>query len=184
MVKLMKYKFLVVFVLILVSGCVTSLNPIQEESQRIKDPSLAGVYVGPEKEVFIIMPPDESALYKVIITDDGDAASIFEVALTKIEDKHYLDFYPLSCPGQKGFLALHFSAWHTFFQVDLKSDGIESRTVDSQWLDSYTDENPSALLTHGLKILAPTDELRGFIAKHNGLFKSEPRLYKRQSLIE
>ena len=120
-----------------------------------------------------------------IVTDDKNAASVFQVALTKIEDKHYLDFYPLSRPGQKGFLAIHYSAWHTFYQVTLGSDGIELRVTDLQWLISHTDENPSALLTRtsdGLKILASTDELRNFIAKHDSLFESEPRFYRRQIL--
>ena len=92
MVKLMNFKFLVVFALILVSGCVTSLNPIQEESQRIKDPLLAGVYVGPENETFIVLPPEESALYKVIV--------VFIVLL--LEDGRNIN--PLSSPITNGFL--------------------------------------------------------------------------------
>ena len=88
-------------------------------------------------------------------------------------------------PEKNEFLAIHYSAWHTFFQINLNPNGIEVRVADPQWLISHVEENPSTLLTQmsqGARILAPTDELRDFIAKYDDLFQSEPRFYKRANI--
>ncbi len=171
--------------LMVLAGCIPSLHPLYEDDQLVYSPDLIGTWKGPEDDTMVFMKPDDDGLYKLVYVDRIDTAVVFRAGLTRIGDRMYVDFYPVT-PGaidQNEFFGVHFSSWHTFAQVALTDHTLDIRFGDALWLSDYVERSPDAIAHYfadGIRLTAETTELRAFVSRHDALFKAEPSRYLRQ----
>src|SRR6185369_1318002 len=181
------------FLLIFLSGCLTTLFPIFKPSDVTFNPTLIGSwkYSEDKQEKFIEfrkIPEDrKKELTAEInkISDKGYLASRMDstgklisqcfVFLANIGKNYYLDFYPAELPSQKninGFYKDHFIKAHTSYRIDFKDkDHFDMKRFDSDFLNKLIASNKINIrheVVDGKNVItAPTDELQKFIIQYS-----------------
>ena len=180
-------KLLMLGILLMLSGCVSSLNPIYTEQDLIFDAGLLGVWTDEEAtESWAFTFSDENE-YKVVYTDEKGKKGEFKAHLLKTEGKTFLDLTPVRPQlSQNDFYKSHFLALHTFVQILQTSPTVQISYLEPEWLKKYLDKNPSALrhekISGEILLTASPKELQKFLLTHlktEGAF-SKPISVKRK----
>ena len=181
------------FLLIFLSGCLTTLFPIFTVSDVTFNSTLLGSwkYTEDKQQKFIEfrkIPEDrkkELASEINKISDKGYLVSRMDstgklisqcfVFLASIGKNYYLDFYPAELPSQKGvnsFYKDHFIKVHASYRIDFKDkDHFNMKRLDSDFLDKLISSNKinirHEVVDGNIVITAPTDELQKFIIQYS-----------------
>lgn len=179
-------------VIVLLSGCLTTLHPIFEESDLVYKTELLGKWktsgsdggwaeISPlANETNIEMPGKISSIkhkgYLVTYKkDDGEADRSYIAFLARIGSHLYFDYYPVpSATEKKGdeFYMIHFVKMHTPYRVELlKNGGFELSQLESNFLEKLIQEKKIRIshektLDGQVIITASTAELKQYILKY------------------
>jgi len=157
------------FLLILLSGCLTTLHPIFTEKDIVYDSKLIGKWkmsevgdkdpsVLTEKgqavitnlatETTVELPGNISAIkqkgYLISYVDNDGMAERYIAFLARIGKHLYFDYYPADKKADRKideFFGAHFVKMHTSYRVEISKDGsFELSQLDGSYVKSLIDE--------------------------------------------
>ena len=181
------------FLIISLNSCLTTLYPIFHSNEAILNEKLLGYWKCTDKDKkisymeFIKIPADRKtelspAIQKISdkgyfvsrISSLGDITDQYFVFLVKIGKNYYLDYYPAELPSQKNvnrFYKDHSIKVHSNYRCDIKDNNhFEIRLFEKTFLDKLISDNKinirHEVIGNKNLITASTDELQKFIIKY------------------
>ena len=106
---------------------VMSLHPLYTEEDVVCEEKLLGTWVDDSNNIWDFKCPDkQKKTYKLFIVDNEGEKGLFDVHLTKLKNKLFLDVYPAEPPWAKDdpnkiewhFNTLFLIPVHTFIKID------------------------------------------------------------------
>jgi hypothetical protein len=192
----MKKMFLLtayIVLLVMLSGCLTTLHPIFTEKDLVYKPELNGKWKTQNgsdtgwaeitplvNEPSIELPGKASSIknkgylirYK---EEDGDVSGQYIAFLARIGTHLYFDYYPVPLEKDKKadeFYMQHFVKMHTPYRVDIRKNGnFELSQLEGGYLDKLIEEK-KIRINHEINsdgdaiITASTAELQQYILKY------------------
>ena len=180
-------------VILLFTGCLTTLYPIFTEKDLVYKPELIGNWkIGGDdkkgsaeinsltKETTVELPGKISSIkgkgYLITYRDEENAVTGSFIAFLARIGKHlYFDYYPVQLKTEKNadeFYMQHFVKMHTPYRVNiLKNGGFELNQLEANYLDKLIDEK-KIRIRHEINsdgaavITASTEELQQYILKY------------------
>lgn len=157
---------------LLLSGCVTSLQPLVTDKDAIFDAGLVGTWNQTNGDSRWEIQSEDDA-YRVIITAEEGKRGEFQGRLTELDGRRYLDLKPdLDSIDALNFYRWHLLPMHSFLRVDVTDGDMKLALMNIQWLQKYVEEHPDAIAVTEVDkrhvLSASTSELREFIAAHAG----------------
>ncbi len=170
-----------VLALILVVGCVPSLNPVYTDRDVYFDPALLGTWVQEGDNGTWEFGKHDGKSYRLTITDKEGRQGRFVATLAKIDDTMFLDLYPEAVQSQSSdFYMAHHVSIHTIYMVKESEPTLTFGVMDLKWMNEYLADNPDALQCsqfNGRKLItAPTEQLQAFLMEHKDKFTGEFKL--------
>jgi hypothetical protein len=160
--------------LLLIGGCVRSINPVLMDEQVGEYPQLAGSWVTSENESRFDLAADGKTFKANYVDEDGKTGQ-FVVRIGKVGELTVAECGPGELPGADKLspvYAIHVVPTYSFFVVTQTQPQLRGRTLKLEWLRSYVGEHPDELpmAGHGDSaiVIATTDQLQAFIQKHWG----------------
>lgn len=178
--------------MLLLAGCLPSVNPLYTEQDLVFDPALIGVWreKPSSRDSWIFTKRNEKS-YQLVLTDD-DKSSPFVAHLLKLGEQRFLNMQPDKEPiegleTESTYQSLLVRG-HLFLRVDQIEPKLRLAAIDADWLDDFLKKNPDALAhsrpdDRQLVLTASTAELQKFVLKHlktEGAW-GDPTDYERQS---
>lgn len=158
--------------LILVGGCIRSLNPVLKDEQVVADNNVVGSWISTDKDrmsLEIIVCGDKQ--YHVTLREKDGKTGWFVMRLGQVGDLRIAEFAPTDHDEVADIYRAQLLPLHSFFWVQQTSPTLQARTMNPDWLKDYLQEHPTELAVAGEKsdqriITATTDELQKFILAH------------------
>lgn len=172
--------------LLLLVGCIPSLNPIYTDETLTFDPALLGVWKQPGAEASWEMSRLDDKSYRLVYTDDQGQHGRFVAHLAQLEDELFLDVYPKDAKlDANGFYKIHLLPIHTIYRVRKSQGQVALAAIDFKWLEEYLTNHPGeiacATLDGRILITANTPEVQKFVLAHKDRFTSEFPLVKQEN---
>ncbi len=144
------------FILILCTSCVPSLNQLYSEPDLIFDGSLIGVWAERNTgETWEMANCDRELEYKLTHADPTGKKGEFSARLLMVNEKIFLDIVPANTGfTQSDFYQGHFFSTHTFAHVVKDGSSLRLSVLDPHWLNDVVASNPDAI---------PHQKIRGVI---------------------
>jgi len=187
-------KFLFYLLAVLLGGCVPvmSLHPLYTEETIVFEEKLLGTWVDDSNNIWEFKCPNEpEKTYKLFIVDNEGEKGLFDVHLTKLQNKLFLDIYPGEPPWGKEDPNKLIWPYNTFFLIPvhtfIKIDGIEPdlklQLTDDEDMKKLLDEDPNAVkhesVEDGFVLTASTKELQAFVFK----YADDSRLFTKETIL-
>jgi hypothetical protein len=181
------------FLLVFLSGCLTTLHPIFTEKDLVYKPELNGKWKTQDRsktgwaeitplanETSIELPGKLSSIknkgYFVRYKNEvGEISGQFIAFLARIGKHLYFDYYPVPLEKDKKadeFYMQHFIKMHTPYRVDIQKNGnFELSQLEGGYLDKLIEEK-KIRISHEINsdgdaiITASTSELQQYILKY------------------
>src|SRR4030095_6079821 len=194
------------FLIIFLSGCLTTLHPIFTEKDLAYDPKLIGTWktdsAGNKRQAVITNLSTESSIdlpgnissikqkgYLISYQDENGTTSERYIAFLARIGKHlYFDYYPADKKeGRKidDFFGVHFVKMHTSYRIEISKDGsFELSQLDESYVTKLIDEK-KIRISHetdaddNTVITASTQELQQYLLKYG----DEPSAYRSDKTI-
>jgi len=197
------------FLIIFLSGCLTTLHPIFAEKDLAYDPKLIGTWNTENEgkngtviinnlatENSVALPGNISAIkqqgYFIIYQDkNGKVTDQYIAFLARIGKHLYFDYFPADKKEDRKldeFFGVHFVRMHTSFRVEiLKDGGFELSQLDGSYVKSLIDEK-KIRISHetdaddNTVITASTKELQQYLLKYGdepSAYRSEKTTFKK-----
>jgi hypothetical protein len=175
--------------LLLVAGCMASLNPVFRDEDLVFDPAMLGVWTQPDSSDTWELSPGNGKSYWLVYTDKDGRESRFVARLANIDGTRFLDLFPEDMsPDANPFYKLHLTPIHTIYLVRNIDNGVELGAMDNDWLQKYLADHPDAIehaTFNGNKLItAPTDDVRAFVLKHKDAFTGKIYLERRMQIVD
>jgi len=132
--------------LLILSGCIPiSIHPFYGEKDLTFDSSLLGTWSEEDGKSEYLFEQSSPTAYTMTYREAGQESK-FEAHLFKLDDKSFLDIYPLD-PGVKIPDAFrdHLVMAHSFYRVNQIEPALIMSTFDVDWLKEELTKNPNAL---------------------------------------
>lgn len=165
----------VILGLMVLAGCVPSLNPVYRPEDLVFDSSVVGTWTQKgEKARWEFLKRDEKS-YRLVYTDNEGRQGRFVAHLARIEGDLFLDLFPEESEiDANSFYAFHLVPIHTIYLVRQTKPGLELAAINFKWLEEELNKQPATVQSSTLNgrklITAPTDEVRAFIVKNKESF--------------
>ena len=164
--------------LLLLAGCVRSLQPLYTEQDLIFEKNLIGCWS--EKgsiETWCFSKQGEKA-YQLVYTQDR-RSGVFDVHLFRLEEQLFMDLLPRQQELKENDLyKFHLVPVHTFAHVKQIGPTLQMRFPDPEWFRKFVERNPETLrhekVEREIIVTATTKEMQTFWLKHvdtEGAFK-------------
>ncbi len=196
----MKTKKLLFYLLAaLLGGCVPvmSLHPLYTEKDLVFEEKLLGSWIDDSNNIWEFKDPNEQKkMCKLIFTDDDDGQKgSFDIRLTKLDKKLFLDVIPNQFPfeeeGQQhsfiedqieltvkvspkwAYNTFFFVPFHSFIKINLfEPQQIKMQITDDEEMTKLLEEDPNAIehisVEDRFVLTASTEELQAFVLKYAG----------------
>jgi len=163
---------------VMLSGCIPSVNPFYTEKDLVFEPRLVGEWqekdTTGQPEVWKFAKEGANH-YKLLITDKEGKQGEFEAHLFRLKQEQFLDLKPSEChfaTNQADLVAICMIPGHLLVRVSQFEPDLKLAFIDSDWLEKYLTNNPSALAYHredksGI-LTAQTADLQRFVLQHLG----------------
>ena len=168
----MKSKLAIALGLIItvMSGCITSLNPLYTDKDIIFKKELIGTWQDSKSNESWTFEKWEENGYKLSHKEEGEQATFLAV-LVKIGDYTFLDLYPQDSSSKNSLKKMHLLPVHTFSKVTLSGNNLTLEMLDPEWLENglavETIHVQHSKTAEGYLVLtAPTEELQSFMLAH------------------
>ena len=180
------------FIILLMTGCLTALHPLFTEKELIHEPRLLGSWIVSGDDSVIVnfekgtpesfgdlpevLQKASSRAYIVTVKDlKGNIAQKFYAFPTKLGDGLYLDYFAATTPVQKtydAFYLSHYNAMHSFYKIRFNNNGsFKVSRLKSEFLENLI-RNKQINIRHEQRsdgsfvITAPTAELQQYVLKY------------------
>lgn len=169
--KTIPYLIAAATALALVTGCVTSLNPIYNEDDLIFDPALLGVWSEEGSEEIYEVTRYGDLAYTLVFTDEDCKRGTFVMHLAQIEGMKFLDVYPTEPElNTNDFYKLLLIPVHSFFRIEHSGRAARVWTMENEWLEQYLEADAAAIehvkRDNTVLLTASTKEVQSFQLKH------------------
>jgi hypothetical protein len=184
------YRAFFISSILVLTGCITTLNPIYTEKDLIFKEELIGVWNsndsnGSEMWVFEKTGNSESKSY-ILTHQRNNIAATFFAHLVKIGDQLFLDLYPSENASKSDFANAHIQKMHSFSKVTLNGNNLDLEMLNPKWFDIQVSEKKLSLnhyrTADGQVIITDsTQELQSFLlqcANTAEAFDKPLKLYK------
>jgi hypothetical protein len=157
--------------LFLLAGCVPSLHPLYTPEDLLFDPALVGEWLDKDGKEAWTFSRSGDKQYRATYLDDNGKTGEFIVHLLKVEDRSFLDLYPVEPDSkQNSFYLSHLRRVHTFMRIKHDGQTLQFAILEADWLDKLLKEKPEALrheiADDSLILTARPKELQAFLALH------------------
>ena len=157
-------------ILLLLAGCVRSLQPLYTEKDLIFDEKLVGCWSDENPDAKWCFSKQSEKAYRLVVTENGSSGS-FDVHLFKIEGKLFMDLLPRQQElNENDFYKFHLLPVHTFLHVKQIEPTLQMRFPDRNWFDNHIIKAPDALqhqmVQRDIIVTATTEEMQTFWLKH------------------
>ena len=157
-------------IVLLMTACVPSLNPLYTKADLIFEPALVGTWVNQEdghQTIWTVTKSGEG--YEMVDVEEDEDPAKFDVRMVKLGDQTFLDLYPKQ-EINNGLYQLHIIRAHIFMKVALTGDSLVVTMLDQEWLKKALNGEETAighliLEDGGVLLTAPTADLQEFIVK-------------------
>lgn len=172
-----------VVALMILPGCVPSLNPAYRPEDLVFDSSVVGTWVQTgEKARWEFLKRDDKS-YRLLYTDNEGRQAKFIAHLAKIEGSLFLDLFPEDPEmAANSFYQFHLVPIHTIYLIRQTKPGLELAAIDYKWLEEELNKQPATIQSstfNGRKLItAPTDDVRTFVAKNKEFFSTRFELQR------
>ena len=197
------------FLIIFLSGCLTTLHPIFAEKDLAYDPKLIGTWNTENEgkngtviinnlatENSVALPGNISAIkqqgYFIIYQDkNGKVTDQYIAFLARIGKHLYFDYFPADKKEDRKldeFFGVHFVRMHTSYRVEILKDGsFELSQLDGSYVKNLIDEK-KIRISHetdaddNTVITASTKELQQYLLKYGdepSAYRSEKTTFKK-----
>ena len=179
------------FTILLVSSCLTTLHPIFTEKdlvfdQRLnggwkdeKEGSIAHYRVAQANDVKSLSPLLQRNASKIYMYEERDAQGKLKskqyAFMVKLGKYFYMDYYPAGSKNtdkEERFFAAHYVPMHSIYRIKFKSDhSFDLQRLDAGYLEDLI-KNKKIRIRHEVMengsyvITAPTEELQKYIVKY------------------
>ncbi len=181
---------LILILALMVVSCIPSLYPLYREKDLVLDERLIGKWdmeggdywefekLDLEKEKGLLSISEwnkyeSGKTYKLIaveISDEDTLKQEFAVHMTQLDDKHYLDFYPVDYEVAHDFLGWHLVPAHIFVKIEFIKQGMVISYFDPDFLEDLIEQNKIKIshteLDYRILLTAQTKELQKFVMKY------------------
>ena len=176
----MKPKLLLLLLagLLLLGGCLPSLNAVFTEETLIYDPSVVGIWMQTGAKARWDFAQRDEKSYLLVYTDNDGREGRFVGRLAEIEGMLFLDLYPEKMEtGASPFYDVHLAPLHTIYLVRQTAPSLQMAAIDYSWLETFLADNPTAIqhaVFNGRKLItAPTEDVQAFVVEHADAFRVE-----------
>ncbi len=139
-------KLLILSLLLTLTGCVQSLNPLYTDQDLIYDNSLVGVWLDQESGETWAFSNGGKLEYKLLHTEEDGRSGEFSARLVRVEEKTFLDIVPVKTGfPQSDFYQSHLLTTHTFMHVVRNGPTVEIRVLELRWVKDLLADNPEAI---------------------------------------
>jgi hypothetical protein len=157
--------------LLILAGCVSSLNPLYTEDDVIFDPSLAGVWIDKDSRESWELTKNGEKQYKLIYTDEDSKSGEFIAHLMKIDGQKFINLTPVKpILQQNDFYRDHFLTVHSFAQITETGSTVQISFLEPEWLKTVLAKNPTAIRHEKIRdeilLTASPKELQKFLLAH------------------
>ena len=174
----------------LLAGCVVqTVHPLFTEKEFVPFPGLVGTWTQKDgdKDVGTWIFKEDERRYTCTQTDEKGHKAIFHVAAGKIGAHVFLDSSvedPAAPELLNDIAAAHLAATHLFVKVTRTNDALLLTAMNTEWLEKYLEENPSAIACVRREkmpplITASTEELKKFVTK----FAADTKAFQNEILL-
>jgi hypothetical protein len=170
--------------LLLLAGCLPSLNAVYTEDNLIMDPTVVGVWTQPGSNATWELSQRDARSYTLVYTNDNGHPARFVAHLANVEGTQFLDLYPETMETDaNGFYQLHVVPIHTIYLVRQTEPELQLASIDYDWFAKHLENHPDAIqhaTFNGRKLItAPTAEVQSFVVKHKDAFRADFALQRR-----
>ena len=161
-------KLLPVLAVLLIGGCVLSLEPIATEADRVFDRDLVGTWKPTDASETWRCKAVDGATYRITYTDEKHRRAEFAASLFALGKDRFLDLSPEPLPTTLNSLyADHWVPAHTVARVLGTRPKLVLAILDQDWLEKHVAANPTALAHEVIRgqivITATTKEFQHFV---------------------
>lgn len=169
--------------LIVLAGCIPSLNPIYTSDDLVFDQAIVGEWTAAQGGSNWVFTKQDDKAYRLAFTEKDGKQGIFTAHLAQVGDVRFLDLFPVKkSSDEAGFYRAHFVPIHTVYLVRSTSPKLELKAIDLGWLADYLKQHPGAIGHVGeenrILITAPTKDLQQFLLKHLDRFTGDITLQR------
>ena len=200
---ILAFTFLVIFL----SGCLTTLHPIFTEKDLAYDPKLIGtwktdstggraVITNLATESSVELPGNISSISQkgyliTYLQEDGSISERYIAFLARIGKHLYFDYYPANKKEDRkidDFFGIHFVKMHTPYRVEILKDGsFELSQLKEGYVTTLIDEKKIRIshetdADNNTIITASTKELQQYLLKYGdepSAYESDKKIFKK-----
>jgi len=180
------------FIVLLLGSCLTTLHPIFTEKDLVFDPRLNGKWSNKEdgstaiyriaqiSDVKSLSTSLKRNVSKTYMLEERDAQGMLKskqyAFMVKLGKYYYMDFYPVGAKevdNEEKFFAAHYIPMHSIYRIRFKDDhSFDIQQLDAGYLENLI-KNKKIRIRHEVTedgnyvITAPTEELQKYIVKYS-----------------
>lgn len=184
---------LCVTMMLVIAGCVPSLQPLYTDQDLITDSRIDGLWLegedlvtGKAKSTWNFLKTTDQQAYEVICTQDGKS-SRFNVHLVKLGDVLYMDTYPqeMNLESVNEYYKMHFIKGHIIAKISFDQKNVmRVATLNYNWLARQFKDGKLTLsheeVDNQIILTGSTLELQQFLKAHGNEAFSEPTVLRRK----
>lgn len=167
--------------LVLLSGCVPSLNAIYTDNDVVFKADVLGVWQQANSTEKWEFRQRDAKSYRLVYTDRQGHSGSFIAHLADVDGTLFLDLFPEQIEdATPGFHRFHQVPIHSIYLVKETGSKVVLASIDYSWLDQYIKDHPADLAsaTFGSRrmITAPTEQVQQFLIDNKVRFTHEFQL--------
>ena len=175
--------------LVMLSGCVPSLNAVYTDSDLVFKTDVLGVWKQEKSTERWEFRQRDAKSYRLVYTDRQGHSGTFIAHLADVQGTLFLDIFPEKIEdATPGFYRFHQVPIHSIYLVKEAGNKVVMASIDYAWLDQYIKDHPTELAsaTFGSRrmITAPTEQLQQFLVKNKDRFKHDFELQRQAEADE
>lgn len=168
---------------VLIVGCVPTLNTVYRDEDLVFDPNLIGRWQQDQAQNHWEFTQTGPRELQLAYTDGQGRTGQFVAHLAEVGGLRYLDLYPIKTElTESEFYKFHLVPVHTVYLVKSTTPHVELAGFDLAWLNQHLADHPDAIghiECAGQKVItAPTEELQKFLAANREHFTVELKLIR------
>lgn len=167
--------------LLLISGCVPSLNAIYTDRDLVFDETFVGMWGLKNSPGTWDLQQRDAKSYRLTQTDREGRTGSYIAHLAEVEGTRFLDLLPEQTDDAKPSLyRVHHVPIHTIYLVKETGDNTVLAAIDGKWLETYLTDNPatdpSVTIGASRMLTGSTESIQRFLLDNKAQFKHELNL--------
>lgn len=183
----------IIIFLILLSGCVPSLQPLFTEIDLVFNPALLGHWIDKNGKVECTFKKSGEKQYELIAKRKNLPEDYYSVHLVKLQDFYFLDIYPKNKSEycKSIFFGIYYILAHNIAKITIDKDVLRINMFNPAVLENMI-KNKKINISHAyygenILLTASTAELQDFVLKYandKGLFSCSSEFKRKTKIIQ